>query len=68
MRKKAEQRAQGIKKTATKRLMQESVLYLMIVNMPTPEEIEKAKKKLEEEKAKKKGPSIGQTEERVASG
>ncbi|MCJ1354416.1 MAG: hypothetical protein MMC33_004404 [Icmadophila ericetorum] len=52
-RKAAEKRAQGIKEKPAKRLLQENVLYLMVVNMPTEQELEKARKKMEEAKEKK---------------
>ena len=52
-RKAAEKRAQGIRETPSKRLLKEDVLYLMIVNMPTEAELEKARKDLQEAKEKK---------------
>ncbi|KAH8817059.1 hypothetical protein F5884DRAFT_242815 [Xylogone sp. PMI_703] len=53
-RKEAEKRAQGIKPVPKKRILQEDVLYLMVVNMPTPEEVEEAKKQIEEAKKAQK--------------
>lgn len=52
-RKAAEKRAQGLKDTPKKRLMQEDVLYLMIANMPTEAELKKARDKMEEENRSK---------------
>ncbi|KAI9810691.1 MAG: hypothetical protein M1827_006150 [Pycnora praestabilis] len=56
-RKAAEKRAQGRKEQSTTRIMQENVLYLMVVNMPTEQELEKARREMQvakEEKAAKK--------------
>ena len=36
-----------------KRMLQESVLYLMVVNMPTEQELEKARKEIQEAKERK---------------
>ena len=52
-RKEAEKRAQGIRTKPRKRLLSESVLYLMVVNMPTEQELEKAKKEIQEAKERK---------------
>ena len=52
-RKAAEKRAQGLKDTPKKRLMQEDVLYLMVVNMPTEAELKQARERLEQEKKSK---------------
>ncbi|KAF6231925.1 hypothetical protein HO173_009762 [Letharia columbiana] len=49
----AEKRAQGIREQSSKRLLQENVLYLMVVNMPTEEELLKAKRDIQEAKEKK---------------
>lgn len=46
-----ERRAQGLKEQPRERFMQEEVLYLMVVNMPSEVELEKAKKGAEEQKA-----------------
>ena len=40
-RKAAEKRAEGIREKSSKRILQENVLFLMIVNMPTETELEK---------------------------
>ncbi|MCJ1379611.1 hypothetical protein MMC17_002713 [Xylographa soralifera] len=52
-RKEAEKRAQGIRTQPRKRMLSESVLYLMVVNMPTELELEKAKKDIQEAKERK---------------
>ncbi|MCJ1394462.1 hypothetical protein MMC18_007340 [Xylographa bjoerkii] len=52
-RKEAEKRAQGIRTQPRKRLLSESVLYLMVVNMPTEQELERAKKEIQEAKERK---------------
>ena len=52
-RKAAESRAQGIRQQSSKRLLRENVLYLMVVNMPTEEELRKAKKELQEAKERR---------------
>ncbi|MCJ1436567.1 hypothetical protein MMC27_005947 [Xylographa pallens] len=52
-RKEAEKRAQGIRTQPKKRMLSESVLYLMVVNMPTEQELEKAKNDIQEAKERK---------------
>ncbi|MCJ1401787.1 hypothetical protein MMC11_005004 [Xylographa trunciseda] len=52
-RKEAEKRAQGIRTQPRKRLLSENVLYLMVVNMPTEQELEKARKEIQEAKERK---------------
>ena len=52
-RKEAEKRAQGTRTQPRKRMLSESVLYLMVVNMPTEQELEKAKKDIQEAKERK---------------
>ncbi|RAH43044.1 uncharacterized protein BO95DRAFT_434289 [Aspergillus brunneoviolaceus CBS 621.78] len=42
-----EQRARGLRGKPQKRLLQENVLYLMVVNMPTEAELERAKQDLQ---------------------
>ena len=49
-RKAAEKRAQAIVEKPRKRLLQENVLYLMVVNMPTQQELEEARKRLASKK------------------
>jgi hypothetical protein len=49
-RKENERILKGLKTTPKKRMMQENILYLMIVNMPSQEEIERAKSELKETK------------------
>ena len=44
----------GLKTTPKKRLLQENILYLMMVNMPSQEEIERAKNELKEVKEGKR--------------
>lgn len=46
-------RLERVKEKGSKRLLQEGVLYLMVVNMPTEQELEKAKKEIREAKGKK---------------
>lgn len=53
-RKRREQIAQGKLIKPAKRFLQEDVLYLMIVNMPTEEELAEARKKIAEAKKEKK--------------
>lgn len=48
-----QRRLQGRKDKSSKRMLQEGVLYLMIVNMPTEAEIKQAKEKLQAEKEKR---------------
>lgn len=50
----AERRAKGLKTQETKRGMKEDVLYLMIVNLPTEVEVEKARRAMEEKKSRKR--------------
>ena len=52
-RKAEEKRLQGQKEKGSKRLLQEGVLYLTIVNMPTEQELENARKQIQEAKEKK---------------
>ncbi|CAD6565111.1 MAG: hypothetical protein ASARMPREDX12_005695 [Alectoria sarmentosa] len=52
-RKAAGKRAQGIREQSSKRLLQKNVLDLMVVSMPTEEELVKAKRAVEEAKKKK---------------
>ncbi|KAL8767888.1 MAG: hypothetical protein Q9194_005861, partial [Teloschistes cf. exilis] len=49
----AAERAQGIRDQSSKRVLSENVLYLMVVNMPTEEELAKAKRELREAKERK---------------
>ena len=49
----AEKRAQGIREQSSKRLLQENVLYLMVVNMPSQEELSKAKRDMQAAKEKR---------------
>ncbi|KAL8991808.1 MAG: hypothetical protein Q9169_007632 [Polycauliona sp. 2 TL-2023] len=46
MRKEAEQRSKGIQQQPKKRFLSENVLYLMVVNMPTEQELARARKVL----------------------
>ncbi|KAL6717666.1 hypothetical protein ACLMJK_005581 [Lecanora helva] len=46
-RKAEEKRMKGLKEKSSKRMLKEGVLYLMIVNMPTEQELEVAKKKIQ---------------------
>ena len=52
-RKAAEKGAQGQKEQSSKRLLRENVLSLMMVNMPTEKELERAQKELQEAKERK---------------
>ncbi|KAK4696974.1 hypothetical protein P7C71_g1035, partial [Lecanoromycetidae sp. Uapishka_2] len=52
-RKAEEKRRQGIRAKSSNRMLQEGVLYLMIVNMPTEQELEKARKGIQEAKERK---------------
>ncbi|KAL8663570.1 MAG: hypothetical protein Q9202_003758 [Teloschistes flavicans] len=49
----AAEHAQGIREQSSKRILSENVLYLMIVNMPTEQELTKARKELKEAKERK---------------
>lgn len=49
----AEKAAQGIRQQSSKRLLKENVLYLMVVSMPTEEELIKAKREIQAAKEKK---------------
>ncbi len=49
----AEKRAQGTREQSSKCLLQENVLYLMVVNMPKEEELAKAKRDVQDVKEKK---------------
>ena len=52
-RKAAEKRAQDTREQPSKRLLQENVLYPMVVNMPTEEELAKAERDMQSAKEKK---------------
>ena len=47
------QRLQGLKETGSKRFLREGILYLMIVNMPSEEDLEKARKDMRESKVER---------------
>ena len=53
-RKAEQQRIQGIRQKSSKRSLQEGVLYLTIVNMPTEAELGNARARMREEKEKGK--------------
>ena len=46
-------RLQGLEETGSKRLLREGILYLMIVNMPSEEGLEKARKDMRKAQAKR---------------
>ena len=46
-------RAKGLSTQPSKRLLSENVLYLMVVNMPAEQELEKARKDIQEAKERK---------------
>ncbi|KAL8628246.1 hypothetical protein Q9189_006062 [Teloschistes chrysophthalmus] len=46
-------RAQGIREQSSKRVLSENVLYLMVVNMPTGEQLAKARRELREAKERR---------------
>ena len=52
-RKAAENRAKGVRQQSSKWLLQETVLYLMVVNMPTEEDLMKAKRETQAAKEKR---------------
>ncbi|KAL8686279.1 MAG: hypothetical protein Q9218_007214 [Villophora microphyllina] len=49
----AAERAQGIREQSSKRILSENVVYLMVVNMPTEQGLDKAKKDLMEARERK---------------